>query len=345
MHSYGVRDVEKLLRLSRSTIRSLIAAGFVSPARGPRGAWRFSFQDLIVLRTAQALADANVPPRRIMRSMRELRRQLPDTMPLSGLSIGAVADRVVVREGGSRWQAESGQYLLGLRRRSGRRLVERDRARATPAQSRAAARSVVRPGRGARARRTSMRRWRRTSTRSTPIRTYLDAYINLGRLLHEARRLAKAESVYREAIKACGDDPVLLYNLGVLLEDMERGPRRWTRTRRRCARDPGLRRLPLQPGAAVRKARQAEGRDPAHGAVSRADGKSRPVVNAKNACARHLLRSASFRHAATPALLHGANVAALAGLVGPDDRNGRPRDRRRKSPSKETSSEWTRCYW
>ena len=64
MQSYGVRDVEKLLRLPRSAIRALIGAGFVSPARGPRGAWRFSFQDLILLRTAQALADAKVPQRR-----------------------------------------------------------------------------------------------------------------------------------------------------------------------------------------------------------------------------------------------------------------------------------------
>ena len=78
-HPYGVRDVERLLRLSRSTIRSLIGAGFVTPTRGPRGAWRFSFQDLIVLRTAQALVDAQVPARRITRSMRELRRRLPET--------------------------------------------------------------------------------------------------------------------------------------------------------------------------------------------------------------------------------------------------------------------------
>src|SRR5258706_10574093 len=112
MHQYGVRDVEKLLRLPRSTIRALIAAGFVSPARGPRSAWRFSFQDLIVLRTAKALVDAKVPQRRITRSVRELRRHLPDAMPLSGLSISAVADRVVVRQGATRWQAESGQYLL-----------------------------------------------------------------------------------------------------------------------------------------------------------------------------------------------------------------------------------------
>src|SRR6266478_3907389 len=114
MHQYGVRDVEKLLRLPRSTIRALIAAGFVSPARGPRSAWLFSFQDLIVLRTAQTLADAKVPQRRITRSVRELRRQLPEAMPLSGLSISAVGDHVVVREGGNRWQVESGQYLLAF---------------------------------------------------------------------------------------------------------------------------------------------------------------------------------------------------------------------------------------
>ena len=114
MHQYGVRDVERLLRLSRSTIRTLIEAGFVSPARGPRNAWQFSFQDLIVLRTAQALAEAKVPRRRITRSIKELRRHLPETMPLSGLSICAVADRVVVKEGGSRWQADSGQYLLAF---------------------------------------------------------------------------------------------------------------------------------------------------------------------------------------------------------------------------------------
>src|SRR4051812_34315821 len=103
-----------MLRLSRSTIRALIDAGFVSPARGPRKAWRFSFQDLIVLRTAQALVAAKVPAKRITRSVRELRRHLPDAMPLSGLSICAVADRVVVKEGASRWQAESGQYLLAF---------------------------------------------------------------------------------------------------------------------------------------------------------------------------------------------------------------------------------------
>src|SRR2546428_7556865 len=114
MQQYGVREVEKLLRLPRSTIHSLVKAGFVSPARGPRNTFRFSFQDLIVLRTAQALAAARVPAKRITRSLRELRRHLPEDMPLSGLSIGAVGDRVVVKEGAGRWQADSGQYLLAF---------------------------------------------------------------------------------------------------------------------------------------------------------------------------------------------------------------------------------------
>src|SRR2546428_11513427 len=98
MPQYRARDVERLVPLPRSRIRSFVEAGFVSPARGPRNAWRFSFQDLIVLRTAQTLAAANVTHQRITRSVKELRRRLPHSMPLSGLNISAEADSVVGRE-------------------------------------------------------------------------------------------------------------------------------------------------------------------------------------------------------------------------------------------------------
>src|SRR5690349_4339277 len=104
MSRYGVQEAAKVIGLAPATIRALVRAGFVSPERGPRNAWRFSFQDLIVLRTAQALASARIPARRMLRSMKELRRRLPDAMPLSGLSISADGDKIVVREGGKRWQ-------------------------------------------------------------------------------------------------------------------------------------------------------------------------------------------------------------------------------------------------
>lgn len=236
MHQYGVRDVEKLLRLPRSTIRSLIAAGFVSPARGPRKSLLFSFQDLIVLRTAQALAAANVPRRRITRSMKELHRHLPGAMPLSGLSICAEGDRVVVKEGGSRWQADSGQYLLAFEgdpADGSLSVIERTRAEPEAVEdwfSRGVALE--------------------SEDREAALKAYeqaiaadpacIDARINLGRLLHEAARFAQAERVYHEALKSCGNDPVLLYNFGVLLEDMERKPEAMKAYQAALRGDPGL---------------------------------------------------------------------------------------------------------
>src|SRR5262245_32442234 len=114
MHTYSVRDVERVLRLSPSTLPGLVNAGLVTPARGARRQYRFSFQDLIVLRAARALIDAKVSRRRINRALEDLRRHLPDTMPLSGLSICAVGDRVVVRDGHQQFQVDDGQYVLGL---------------------------------------------------------------------------------------------------------------------------------------------------------------------------------------------------------------------------------------
>lgn len=190
---YGVREVAKLLRMPRSTIDSLVRTGFVSPSRGPRNALRFSFQDLIVLRTAQALAAANVPARRITKSLKDLRRHLPEAMPLSGLSIEAVGERVVVKERSGRWRADSGQYLLAFEGDPGDgslRVIQ-------PAPAKASAADLQDDA-------------------------TLDARLNLGLRLHEAGRLAEAERVYRDALAAWGDDPVLLYNLGVLLDDLDR---------------------------------------------------------------------------------------------------------------------------
>ena len=220
MHPYSVRDVERLVHLPRSRIRSLVDAGFVSPARGPRNAWRFSFQDLIVLRTAQALAEARVPHQRITRSVKALRRRLPDSMPLSGLNIEAEADRVVVREGPRRWRAESGQYLLRFEGETDASpLSVLDRQGAVPPTSaqdwfdRAVALEAQDPDAAIAA--------YEQAIAADP--GHVKARINLGCLLHETGRLDRAAAVYRDALRqVAGDDPVLLYDLGVLLDDMGR---------------------------------------------------------------------------------------------------------------------------
>ncbi len=55
-----------------------------------------------------------------------------------------------------------------------------------------------------------------------------------------AGRFAKAERVYREAIRRCGNDPVLLYNLGVLLDDQGRLPDAVVAYEAALTSDPGL---------------------------------------------------------------------------------------------------------
>ena len=90
----------------------MIAEGFVAPTRGPRNEWRFTFQDLMLLRTAHALQASKIPPRKILRSLARLKATLPQELPLTGLRITAIGADVAVRDRDGQWQADSGQLLM-----------------------------------------------------------------------------------------------------------------------------------------------------------------------------------------------------------------------------------------
>jgi tetratricopeptide (TPR) repeat protein len=221
MRSYSVRDVERVLRLAPDTTRNLVRAGFVKPARGARREYRFSFQDLILLRTARALIDAKIPHKRIRRSLESLRRELPDSMPLSGLSISAVGDHVVVRDGETQRQVDSGQYLLGLEvsLENGVLHVVEHRQEAAPEAAatpqgdwfaQALALESTDPD-------AALAHWQR-AVAEDPLSA--PAWTNWGRLLHEQGQTRQAADVYRRALEQVGPDPLLLFNQGVLLEDL-----------------------------------------------------------------------------------------------------------------------------
>lgn len=243
VHRYSMRDVERLLQLPRSTLQGLVRLGFVRPARGPRRQYLFSFQDLIILRAARALIQANIPRRRIRRSLGQLRERLPEAVPLSGLAICAVGDRVVVREGANHWQADDGQYLLGFEvsvQNGILRMIEHRQTRAdTPGRVRGSA-SAADPesaGEGGSVDGSrSAEDWYgealhlESSDPAAALSAYsraaeadpqsAAAWINWGRLLHERGEPRAAETVYRRALEHCGADPLLLFNLGVALEDL-----------------------------------------------------------------------------------------------------------------------------
>jgi tetratricopeptide (TPR) repeat protein len=235
MQAYSMRDVERVLQLPRSTLQGLVRLGFVRPSRGPRRQYLFSFQDLIILRAARALVQANIPRRRIRRSLGQLRERLPEAMPLSGLAICAVGDRVVVREGSNHWQADDGQYLLGLDvsvQNGTLRVIEHRQAKApAPASAKATDDTAADSNRSL-----SGDEWFAEALRleSSNHAAAIDAYaraaesdpgnaaawINWGRLLHEKGEAGAAERVYRRAQEHCGADSLLLFNLGVALEDL-----------------------------------------------------------------------------------------------------------------------------
>ena len=109
---FPLKRVQEMLGLSRTVVAGLVAAGFVTPGRGPRNEQRFSFQDLLLLRTAHALQRAAIPPRRILGALSRLAQTLPDQLPLTGLRITAIGADVAVRDRSGHWQADSGQLLM-----------------------------------------------------------------------------------------------------------------------------------------------------------------------------------------------------------------------------------------
>ncbi|HEY0684936.1 MAG TPA: tetratricopeptide repeat protein [Steroidobacter sp.] len=222
MQTYSVQDVERVLRLSRSTIRGLIKTGFVQPARGPKRQLQFSFQDLIVLRAARALLEAKISRRRINRSLEDLRRHLPEQMPLSGLSISAIGDRVVVRDGKNHFQVDDGQYVLGLDVSVENGVIRVVEHKETPAPATPPAetaddwfdKALSLEDADAKAAQAAYER----AVEIEP--DFVAAWINLGRLHHARHDEKKAEIVYRRGIQECGPNPTLMFNLGVVLEDL-----------------------------------------------------------------------------------------------------------------------------
>ncbi|MBB5428294.1 tetratricopeptide (TPR) repeat protein [Paraburkholderia sp. JPY158] len=66
----------------------------------------------MLLRTAFQLQSAKVSARKILRALAELKAELPDELPLSGIGITSVGETVAVRSGQAQWDADSGQHLL-----------------------------------------------------------------------------------------------------------------------------------------------------------------------------------------------------------------------------------------
>jgi len=214
-----------MLGLSTARLRAYIKAGLLCPQRGRDGELRFSFQDLLLLRKAEGLVTERLPPRRVRDALRNLRRILPTSQPLTGVQLGTENDQVVVRDGDRSWRADSGQVLMSYGEAT---MVAAAGATAVlalrpPLPSTAELQPPTADEFYAFA--CSLESGAPIEARAAYERVlkldpnHAPAHINLGRMLHDAGELAAAERHYRAAIALSPKDATALFNLGVLLED------------------------------------------------------------------------------------------------------------------------------
>jgi tetratricopeptide (TPR) repeat protein len=235
---YGVSEVAKMLGLSPGQVRSWVRAGFLAPERGPRGELRFSFHDLVLLRTAKELISARIPARRVRQQLEALRERLPEGRPLRTLRIAAEGEMLVVGQDGVRMRAD-GQVLFDFD------TAELARKVAPAALEAARAREAAHDAEDWYERGCDLEEADASEARACYRRALeLDpshpaAHLNLGRLLHEAGDPRAAAAHYRLALESSEEDATAWFNLGVALEDVRDAEGALEAYTRAVALDPG----------------------------------------------------------------------------------------------------------
>jgi tetratricopeptide (TPR) repeat protein len=226
VRQYSTREVAELAGLPEVRVRRWARAGLVTPSKDSHGRWRFSFQDLAVLRTAGRLLEANVTVKRVTRTLSRLREQLPAGRPLSAVRILVAGPHVIVKDRLASWELESGQGALDFDPQA---MSEQIAPELPPRKSRA---ELERPGETAddlyqaalelelAGRADEAREIYQAVLRRDP--QLVAARINLGRLLHAAGRPEEAEALYRVALEQEPRNALAAFNLGVALEDQDR---------------------------------------------------------------------------------------------------------------------------
>ena len=230
--SYGTREVADLIGFSREQVRRFARRGIVHPSRGVRAEYRFSFQDMALLRSARRLVEAEVPVRRVFEALDRLQRRENAPPSLSALRIAAEGNTVVVRDDRTVWEALSGQRRLPLLREGGG-----EGGRPSAAKPRDNARAGGRTATVVEINTLSSDDWYnlgldmeevdpsrapeayRRSIALDP--SNADAHVNLGRLYQIGGDLKRAKRHYRRALESTPEHELACYNMGTVFDELE----------------------------------------------------------------------------------------------------------------------------
>ncbi len=215
-------EVARILGMKEASVRAMVRSGLCRPTRQGRR-YAFSFQDLVVLRTAHGLVQKKVPAARVQRSLAALVRELPEERPLSGLRVYADGRQVAVRDGDTSWQPETGQTLLHFELD---RLAEQVQNLRSSTKHSGETRDPTLRARQEFERALELEDEDPEAARAAYTRTLeldpelVDAYVNLGRIAHMAGDAREAVRLYHLALERTPEDPVIHFNLALALEDV-----------------------------------------------------------------------------------------------------------------------------
>lgn len=246
MGAYRTIEVANVLGLTPQQVRYYVYAGLLSPGRGPRQEYRYSFSDLVLLRLGRRLSGARIPVRQIRQVLSAIQQSLEPDEPLASVEVDALGEVVIARDREGVWDPESGQrYFDFALPESAPRLdpetapddivaiaawrpfdpliglISPDTSQTAMSEGQAGEAAAEWFERAAgledfdpEAAKTAYRRAILLAP-SSP-----DAHANLGRLLYEEGKLAEAARHFGRAFELDSSDSTSVFNLGVSLEDL-----------------------------------------------------------------------------------------------------------------------------
>ena len=220
---YSTKEVAGLIGLKSSQVRHYVRRGILDPGRDAGGKYRFRFQDIVLLRTAKGLMDANVSARDVHRSLRKLQVELKSVKSLASVRVFADGGNVVVGSEQQIWNVESGQGHLNF---SVRELADNVADLANNHMAAAVETDEL-----------SSDEWynlgldlEEVDVRKAPecYRRALqldpenaDAHVNLGRLFQLEGDIRQAKQHYESALSVVGEHPLAHYNIGTIFDELD----------------------------------------------------------------------------------------------------------------------------
>ncbi|OUU78778.1 MAG: hypothetical protein CBC38_06600 [Gammaproteobacteria bacterium TMED78] len=221
MHAYSTQEVANLLDENPKKIRAFARACIPKIKKTSSGHFRFSFQDLVLLKAAKNLFLSSNKKNNVWRSLRSLRNHLPSDRPLSSIRVVLEDEKIIVSEKNNSWEIESGQVIMNFS-------VEDMKQKVAPSLYASIEKYIGEVS--------TADEWfslalefdqiggkddacsaYREALKIDPKHT--SSLINLGRILHKKESYNEAEELYLQALSIDPNNSIAAFNLGVILED------------------------------------------------------------------------------------------------------------------------------